>query len=123
MKAKILIILRYALKAVKALIYIISGGHICGCQSGNSDSGTGCSQSGNSDSGTGCSQSGNSDSGTGYCQSGNSNSGTGCCQGVNSDSGTGCFQSGESDSEAVSNESDGGVSPEAEKTGTESGEK
>lgn len=99
MKAKILIILRYALKAVKALIYIISGGHICGCQGGNSDSGTGC------------------------CQSGNSNSGTGCCQGVNSDSGTGCFQSGESDSEAVSNESDGGVSPEAEKTGTESGEK
>ena len=99
MKAKILIILRYALKAVKALIYIISGGHICGCQGGNSDSGTGC------------------------CQSGNSNSGTGCCQGVNSDSGTGCFQSGESDSEAVSNQSDGGVSPEAEKTGTESGEK
>lgn len=99
MKAKILIILRYALKAVKALIYIISGGHICGCQGGNSDSGTGC------------------------CQSGNSDSGTGCCQGVNSDSGTGCFQSGESDSEAVSNQSDGGVSPEAEKTGTESGEK
>ena len=99
MKAKILIILRYALKAVKALIYIISGGHICGCQGGNSDSGTGC------------------------CQSGNSDFGTGCCQGVNSDSGTGCFQSGESDSEAVSNQSDGGVSPEAEKTGTESGEK
>ena len=87
MKAKILIILRYALKAVKALIYIISGGHICGCQGGNSDSGTGCCQSGNSD------------------------------------SGKGCFQSGESDSEAVSNQSDGGVSPEAEKTGTESGEK
>ncbi len=99
MKAKILIILRYALKAVKALIYIISGGHICGCQGGNSDSGTGC------------------------CQSGNSDSGTGCYQGANSDSGTGCFQSGESDSEAVSNQSDGGVSPEAEKTGTESGEK
>ena len=99
MRAKILIILRYALKAVKALIYIISGGHICGCQSGTPDSGTGC------------------------CQSGTPDSGMGCCQGVNSDSGTGCFQSGESDSEAVSNQSDGGVSPEAEKTGTESGEK
>ena len=111
MKAKILIILRYALKAVKALIYIISGGHICGCQGGNSDSGTDCCQSGNSDSGMGC------------CQGGNSDSGMGCCQGGNSDSGTGCFQSGESDSEAVSNQSDGGVSPEAEKTGTESGEK
>lgn len=99
MKAKILIILRYAIKAVKALIYIISGGHICGCQGGNSDSGSGCCHSATPDSGTGCSQSGNSDSGEG------------------------CSQSGESDSEAVSNQSDGGVSHEAEKTGAESGEK
>lgn len=99
MKAKILIILRYALKAVKALIYIISGGHICGCQSGNSDSGTG------------------------YCQSGTPDSGTGFSQSGNSDSGEGCSQSGESDSEAVSDQSDGGVSHEAEKTGAESGEK
>ena len=111
MKAKILIILRYALKAVKALIYIISGVHICGCQGGNSDSGSGCCHSATPDSGMGC------------CQSGNSNSGTGCCQSGNSDSGEGCSQSGESDSEAVSDQSDGGVSHEAEKTGAESGEK